>query len=47
MSEITIEKEVALESDYDESEAPSLNPNEVLIEFQCLNCSTKYEALCP
>jgi hypothetical protein len=37
-----IEQE-AFESEYDESEAPSVNLNEVQVRFQCLNCGRKYE----
>ncbi len=32
------------ESEY-ESEASSISPNEVLIDFQCLNCFAKYGLL--
>jgi hypothetical protein len=38
-------EEEEFESAYDESEAPSVNPNEVMVRFQCLNCSAKYEVL--
>jgi ribosomal protein L44E len=38
-------EEEAFESAYDDSEAPSVNPNEVQVRFQCLSCSAKYEVL--
>jgi len=31
--------------EYDYSETPSVNLNEVQVRFQCLNCSAKYEVL--
>jgi predicted RNA-binding Zn-ribbon protein involved in translation (DUF1610 family) len=35
----------AVESAYDYSEEPSVNPNEVMVRFQCVNCSAEYEVL--
>jgi DNA replicative helicase MCM subunit Mcm2 (Cdc46/Mcm family) len=40
-----MQEEKAFESTYDYTEASSVNPNEVMIRFQCLNCSAKYEVL--